>query len=75
MVQIIDDTIKPYYDENLGAVISSKTQRKKLMKKRGVTFASDYSKFKPNRKPMEISRDDLQKAKMMVKYKKIGQEG
>lgn len=70
MVEVIDDTLKPYYDENLGVIVHSKNQRKKLMKKRGVTFAADYSTFKPNRKPMEVTRDDLQKARMAVKYKK-----
>lgn len=70
MVEVADDTIEPYYDENLGAVISSKSQRRKLMKAKGLTFSADYSTHKPTRKPIKITRDDLRKAEAMVKYNK-----
>ena len=69
-MEVIDDTVKSYYDETLGTVISSKKQRKKLMKERGLTFSADYSAHKPSKTPIKITRDDIQKAKMMVKYNK-----
>lgn len=75
MVEIIDDSIKkPYYDESLGAYIDSKSKRRKLMKKRGVTFAADYSQYKHQQK--SVGKEHLptrdQVAKMMAELKRHG---
>lgn len=75
MVEIIDDSIKkPYYDENLGAYIDSKSKRRKLMKKRRVTFAADYSQYKRQQK--SVGKEHLptrdQVAKMIAEMKKRG---
>lgn len=66
MVNIIDDSVKhPYYDPTLKIYLDSKKKRNKVMKQKGLTFAGDYSKFCPPRKP--IGKEHLPTREQMEK--------